>query len=75
MKKRKKLENGNNVMKNTIISVLVTTLSFIAILVCSICDLAILGKFTWSIITTSSILFAWLVLIPTIKLGVHIFDF
>lgn len=56
-------------MKNTIISILVTLISFIAILICIICDLAILGKFTWSIITTSSIMFAWLVLIPMIKIG------
>lgn len=56
-------------MKNKIISILVTSLSFIAIIVCIICDLAILGEFTWSIITTSSILFFWLFLIPIIKLG------
>lgn len=56
-------------MKNTIISILVTLISFIAILVCIICDLAILGRFTWSIITTSSTMFAWLVLIPMIKKG------
>lgn len=56
-------------MKNKIISILVTSLSFIAIVVCIICDLAILGEFTWSIITTSSILFFWLFLIPIIKLG------
>lgn len=56
-------------MKNKIISILVNSLSFIAILVCIICDLAISSKFTWSIITTSSIMFAWLFLIPIIKLG------
>lgn len=56
-------------MKNKIISILVTSLSFISIVVCIICDLAILGEFTWSIITTSSILFFWLFLIPIIKLG------
>ncbi|MCI8587315.1 MAG: hypothetical protein HFJ49_01725 [Clostridia bacterium] len=67
MKKEKggKRKNQNNITRNTTISILV----FIAILVCIICDLAVLGKFTWLIITTSSIMFAWLVLIPTIKLG------
>lgn len=56
-------------MKNKIVSILITLLSFIAILVCIICNLAILGKFTWSIITTISITFAWLVFIPIIKSG------
>ena len=67
--KNEKRENENKIMKNTTISILVTALSLIAILVCIICDLAIFGKFTWSIITTSSIIFFWLVLIPMIKLG------
>ena len=69
MEKRKKREEENIIIKNTMISILITSLSFIAILVCIICDLVILGKLTWSIITTSSIMFAWLVLIPMIKLG------
>lgn len=61
------IKGENNIMKKT--TILVTLLSFIAILVCIICDLAISSRFTWSIITTSSIIFAWLVLVPIIMLG------
>lgn len=46
-----------------------TTLALIAIFVCLICDLAITGHFTWSLIATSSIIFAWFVIIPVILLG------
>lgn len=67
--KNEKRENENNIINNITISILVTVLSLIAILVCIICDLTIFGKFTWSVITTSSIIFVWLVLIPMIKLG------
>ncbi len=39
------------------------------IIVCSICDLAISGAFTWSLYPISSILFVWLVFAPFIKYG------
>lgn len=64
-----KRKDENNIMRNTIISIAFSSVLFIGILVCIICDLAISSKFTWSIITTSSIIFAWLVLIPIIRLG------
>lgn len=67
--KKEKRKNENSIIKNKTISILVTSLLFIAILVCIICDLAILGKLTWSKITTSSIMFAWLILIPIMTLG------
>ncbi len=54
-------------MKKT--TILITLLLLIAISVCIICDLAISGRFTWSIITTSSIILVWLVLLPIVMLG------
>lgn len=46
-----------------------SSLLFIGILVCAICDLAISASFTWSLIPISSIIFAWLILSPVIKRG------
>lgn len=39
------------------------------VIVCSICDVAISGTFTWSLYPISSSLFAWLVFVPFIKYG------
>ena len=39
------------------------------IMVCAICDIAISGTFTWSLIPISSIVFAWVVSFPVIVLG------
>lgn len=39
------------------------------IAVCSICNIAISGSFTWSLYPISSIIFAWLILFPIIKFG------
>ena len=52
----------------------VLTISFsifllIGVIVCSICDVAISGTFTWSLYPISSSLFAWLVFVPFIKYG------
>ena len=55
------------IKKNTIVAVLFSSLLFVGLLVCIICDFAISNQFTWSRITTSSIAFAWLVFIPIIK--------
>ena len=41
----------------------------LGIAVCIICDMAITGKFTWSLYVISSCLFAWLVCFPLIKNG------
>ncbi len=38
-------------------------------MVCSVCDVAISGTFTWSLYAISSILFAWLVFMLLIKYG------
>lgn len=44
-------------------------LLFVGIAVCAICNMAISHAFTWSLYPISSIIFAWLVLIPTIRYG------
>lgn len=41
----------------------------LGILVCSICDMAISGTFTWSLYPISSIIFVWLVFVPLVKFG------
>ncbi|MCM1263451.1 MAG: hypothetical protein NC313_12100 [Butyrivibrio sp.] len=41
----------------------------IGIMVCLICNLAISGNLTWSLIPVSSIIFAWVILFPSIILG------
>ncbi len=50
------------------------TVSFSAVLllgllVCSICDLAISGRFSWSLYPITAILFVWLVFLPLVKYG------
>lgn len=42
---------------------------FLGMTVCVICDFAISGTFTWSLYPVSSILFAWLIVVPVIKWG------
>lgn len=69
------MESSNQKVKrrgmkqSTIIAILFSVLLFVGLLVCSICDFAVSNQFTWSNITTSSILFAWLVFMPIIKWG------
>lgn len=41
----------------------------LGIAVCIICDVAVTGKFTWSLYVISSCLFAWLICFPLIKYG------
>lgn len=44
-------------------------LMLLAMLVCVICDMAVTGTLTWSLYPVSSIVFAWLVLVPLVKMG------
>ena len=46
-----KRKDENNMNKNTIISIIYTITMVIGILVCCICDVAISGTLTWSLIT------------------------
>lgn len=64
-----KRKDENNIGKNVIISIIFSTTLLIGLIVCAICDLAISGNLTWSLIPISSIIFAWVVLFPVMILG------
>jgi hypothetical protein len=55
--------------KNAIISTIYTIAMVIGILVCCICDIAISGTLTWSLIVCSSVLVTWIASFPVILLG------
>jgi len=46
-----------------------SVLLLLGIIICAICDVAISGAFTWSLIPISSIIFTWFTLFPVIKYG------
>lgn len=52
-----------------VLTISFSVLLLLGIIVCSICDMAISGTFTWSLYPISSSLFAWLVFVPFIKYG------
>ena len=56
-------------MKNRIISIIFSALCIIGIIICVICDLVISKTLTWSLITISSITFAWIISFPIISFG------
>lgn len=64
-----KRKDENNMTKNVIISILFSATLLVGIIVCLICNIAISGKFTWSLIPVSSIVFAWVISFPCIILG------
>ena len=66
-----KRKDENNMNKNKIISIIITMV--IGILVCCICDVAISGTLTWSLITLSSILITWIASFPVVLLGKKVF--
>lgn len=56
-------------------AVTITSLSFLGIMVCLICNFAITGKLTWAWFPISSIIYMWLLVMPTViwrKSGVFI---
>lgn len=59
----------NNMTKNTIVSILFSVTLLIGIMVCLICNIAISGGLTWSLIPVSSIVFAWVISFPSVVLG------
>jgi len=63
-----KRKDENNMTKNVIISILFSVALLIGIMVCLICNLAISGNLTWSLIPISSIAFAWVISFPGIIL-------
>ncbi len=64
-----KRKDENNMSKNMIISIVFSITLLIGIIVCAICDIAISGNLTWSLIPISSIIFTWVVSFPIIILG------
>jgi len=64
-----KKRDENNLSKNMIVFILYSAALVTGMAVCAICDMAISGTFTWSLIPISSILFAWVVSFPVIILG------
>lgn len=64
-----KRKDENNMSKNAIISTIYTIIMVIGIVVCCICDIAISGTLTWSLIVLSSILVMWIASFPVILLG------
>ena len=64
-----KRKDENNMTKNVLISMLFSATLLIGIMVCLICDIAISGNLTWSLIPVSSIVFAWVISFPSIILG------
>ena len=63
----------NNMNKNKIISIIYTVSMIIGILECCICDVAISGTLTRSLITLSSILITWIASFPVVLLGKKVF--
>lgn len=64
-----KRKDENNMTKNVIISILFSVTLLVGIMVCFICNIAISGQLTWSLISVSSIVFAWVISFPSIILG------
>lgn len=64
--KRKEEKSGK---RNRMIAILFSGMLLAGMMICFICDLAISGGFTWSLIPAVSIVFAWAVLFPGIAWG------
>ncbi len=64
-----KRKDENNMSKNVMISILFSVPFLVGVMACLICNLAISGNLTWSLIPISSIVFAWAVSFPSIILG------
>lgn len=64
-----KKKDENNITKNVIIAILFSMALLIGIMVCLICNIAISGALTWSMIPVSSMIYAWVIAFPAILLG------
>ncbi len=64
-----KRKDENNMTKNVIISILFSVTLLVGIMVCLICNIAISGNLTWSLIPVSSIVLAWAISFPSIVLS------
>ena len=64
-----KRKDENNFKWNVILTIVFSIVMAVGIAVCLICDLAISGKPTWSLITLGAILIGWVVTAPMIWYG------
>lgn len=64
-----KRKDENNMTKNIIISILFSVTFLIGIMICLVCNIAISGNLTWSLIPISSIIFTWAISFPSVILG------
>lgn len=64
-----KRKNENQIKRNTLYMIFLSVICLIGISVCFICDLALSGDLTWSLIPISSIIFTWVIALPVIILG------
>lgn len=64
-----KRQDENNLSKNVVISMIYSLTLLVGIMVCIICDIALSGRLTWSLIPISSIVFAWVISFPITILG------
>lgn len=64
-----KRKDENNMNRNIVISIIFSATLLIGLMVCAICDIAISGDLTWSLIPISSIIFTWVISFPIIILG------
>lgn len=64
-----KQKDENNITRNVVISIIYSLTLITGVVVCLICDIALSGSLTWSLIPISSIIFAWVLSFPTIILG------
>lgn len=55
----------------SICAAIFTAALFLGAVVCAVCDVAITGRFTWSLYPICSIVFGWAVLFPVIRFGVR----
>lgn len=64
-----KRKSEKQIKRNTMYIMIFSVICFLAISVCFICDLALSGELTWSLIPISSIVFAWAIIFPLLILG------
>lgn len=64
-----KREDETNKKRHVLIAILFSTILLSGIAVCLICNIAVSGSLTWSLIPTNSILFAWVLIFPMILTG------
>ncbi len=56
-------------MKNKMWEIIFALLLVIGIIVCTICDIAMSNTYTWSLVPMTSIVFAWVAILPIRRLG------